>query len=130
MPGEAHEQRILAGYSLWGCKESDTTEGTEHAHTYMGECPGPPQALQAATMGAEVLEGWRSMTMEVGLPTGLCGWGPHGVRLGLAQGPSPHLQLLSDYKCLSSWAPSAVWAPTPLLLLAERVSTAAFGSVD
>ena len=26
LPGEFHGQRRLAGYSLWGCKESDTTE--------------------------------------------------------------------------------------------------------
>ena len=26
MPGESHGQRSLAGYSLWGLKESDTTE--------------------------------------------------------------------------------------------------------
>ena len=26
MPGESHGQRNLAGYSLWGRKESDTTE--------------------------------------------------------------------------------------------------------
>ena len=26
--GEFHGQRILAGYSPWGCKESDTTEHT------------------------------------------------------------------------------------------------------
>ena len=25
-PGESHGQRSLAGYSPWGCKESDTTE--------------------------------------------------------------------------------------------------------
>ena len=25
LPGEFHEERSLAGYSLWGCKESDTT---------------------------------------------------------------------------------------------------------
>ena len=25
-PGESHEQRSLAGYSLWDCKESDMTE--------------------------------------------------------------------------------------------------------
>ena len=24
-PGESHRQRSLEGYSLWGCKESDTT---------------------------------------------------------------------------------------------------------
>ena len=26
LPGELHRQRRLAGYSLWGRKESDTTE--------------------------------------------------------------------------------------------------------
>ena len=26
MPGEFHGQRSLAGYSPWGCKESNTTE--------------------------------------------------------------------------------------------------------
>ena len=26
LPGESHGQRSLAGYSLWGLKESDTTE--------------------------------------------------------------------------------------------------------
>ena len=31
LPGESHGQRSLAGYSPWGRKESDPTEGTEHA---------------------------------------------------------------------------------------------------
>ena len=26
LPGKPHEQRSLADYSPWGCKESDTTE--------------------------------------------------------------------------------------------------------
>ena len=26
LPGESHRQRSLVGYSLWGHKESDTTE--------------------------------------------------------------------------------------------------------
>ena len=26
LPGESHEQESLAGYSPWGCKESNTTE--------------------------------------------------------------------------------------------------------
>ena len=31
LPGKSHGQRTLAGYSPWGCKESDTTEQlTEH----------------------------------------------------------------------------------------------------
>ena len=29
-PGEFHGQRSLAGYSLWGCKESDMTERLTH----------------------------------------------------------------------------------------------------
>ena len=33
LPGESHGQRSLTGYSPWGCKESDTTEATEHTHT-------------------------------------------------------------------------------------------------
>ena len=34
LPGESHGQRSLEGYSLQGCKESDTTEETQHAHTF------------------------------------------------------------------------------------------------
>ena len=30
LPGESHGQRILAGYSPWGGKESDITEATQH----------------------------------------------------------------------------------------------------
>ena len=30
LPGDSHGQRSLAGYSPWGCKESDTTEGLIH----------------------------------------------------------------------------------------------------
>ena len=32
-PGESHGQRSLAGYSPWGHKESDTTEGLTLSHT-------------------------------------------------------------------------------------------------
>ena len=32
LPGESHEQRSLAGYSPWGCKDSDMTDYT-HTHT-------------------------------------------------------------------------------------------------
>ena len=30
MPGKSQGQRSLVGYSPWGCRESDTTEVTEH----------------------------------------------------------------------------------------------------
>ena len=34
IPGKSHGQRSLAGYSPWGCKRSDTTEGlSAHAGT-------------------------------------------------------------------------------------------------
>ena len=34
LPGESHGQRSLAGYSLWGHKESDTTKQVSaHTHT-------------------------------------------------------------------------------------------------
>ena len=32
LPGEPHGQRSLAGYSPWGCKESDTTERLIHTY--------------------------------------------------------------------------------------------------
>ena len=35
LPGESHGQRSLAGYSPWGCKESDTMEATEHTFIYL-----------------------------------------------------------------------------------------------
>ena len=38
VPGESHGQRSLAGYSPQGRKESDTVEGTSHAHTCIGLC--------------------------------------------------------------------------------------------
>ena len=34
LPGESHGQRSLAGYSPWGCKESDRTEVTQHTSTH------------------------------------------------------------------------------------------------
>ena len=37
LPGESHGQRSLADYSPWGCKESDTSEVTEHARVCLDE---------------------------------------------------------------------------------------------
>ena len=36
LPGEHHEQRSLAGYSPWGCKESGMTEQLSFIHSYLG----------------------------------------------------------------------------------------------
>ena len=32
LPGESHGKGRLAGYGLWGCKESDTNEATAGMH--------------------------------------------------------------------------------------------------
>ena len=37
LPGKFHEQRSLAGPSLWALKESDTTDGLTHKHTYTSQ---------------------------------------------------------------------------------------------
>ena len=38
LPGESHGRRGLVGYSLWGCKESDTTKQLTHTrHLCHGE---------------------------------------------------------------------------------------------
>ena len=37
-PGKSHGQRSLAGYSPWGCKESDTTEHACMHKSLYGEC--------------------------------------------------------------------------------------------
>ena len=35
LPEKSHGQRSLEGYSLWGCKESDMSEGLRtHTHTH------------------------------------------------------------------------------------------------
>ena len=36
LPGESHGQRSLAGYSPWGCKESDTIERLSTQHISFG----------------------------------------------------------------------------------------------
>ena len=46
LPGKFHGQKSLAGYSPWGCKESDTTEHASSAHLYrlqvfLSEMPFP-----------------------------------------------------------------------------------------
>ena len=41
LPGDFHGQRSLTGYSPWGCKESNTTEVSEHG-------TASPQALKVA----------------------------------------------------------------------------------
>ena len=49
LPGESHEQRSLAGYSLWYHKESDMTEYTQTV-ILVTKPPPPPQEHHDLTM--------------------------------------------------------------------------------
>ena len=58
LPREPHGQRGLVGYSLWGCRESDTTEQLTHTHTQHAD--GPPRSEDAFGEGMRaVLRGPR-----------------------------------------------------------------------
>ena len=41
LPGEFHEQRSMASYSTWGCKESDMIEQLTHSITLQKTHPHP-----------------------------------------------------------------------------------------
>ena len=59
LPRKSHEQRSLAGYSPWGCKELDMTE---HIHT---------QELTAAAAAAKLLQSCPTLCNSIdGSPTG------------------------------------------------------------
>ena len=53
-----HRQRILAGYSPWGCKESDTTEQLSRAHTSI---PTPFLPLFSCTL-------WCTLSFILAMP--------------------------------------------------------------
>ena len=42
LPGKSHGRRSLVGYSPWGHKESDTTEGLHFHFSHIGEGTGNP----------------------------------------------------------------------------------------
>ena len=50
LPGKSHGQRSLAGYGPQGCKESDMTEVTEHAHTLIQKGPSVADAENITQM--------------------------------------------------------------------------------
>ena len=53
LPGESHGQRSLAGYSPWGCKESDTTEQLNNNKTG-DQCIRPVEDPDAESLGSLV----------------------------------------------------------------------------
>ena len=57
LPGESHGQRSLVGYSPWGCKESDTTEGLILIYlstsTKIKSCPAAAADLQLPMKGVQ-----------------------------------------------------------------------------
>ena len=64
LPGESHGQRSLAGYSPWGCKESDTTEATEHV----------AQPWSQRVCGAEKDLSCHSLCLKKTLQVQVAGW--------------------------------------------------------
>ena len=55
--GEFHGERSLVGYSLWGRKESDTTERPTHTHTHQKQGDRPLftySPVAKATLEAEI----------------------------------------------------------------------------
>ena len=109
LPGESHGKRSLAGYSLWGCKESDITERLNtHTHTHTQRaCVWVTCAL---TRGRPGLWSWLPDHLPAGpkgaLSTSVCcfPWGPFGTGLGrwLALPECPTLQATSRFQHQSS----------------------------
>ena len=65
MHGELHGQRSLAGGSLWGRKDSDTTERlSTHMHVYLNQC------LLLSREDAGEPDSWSSLSYEI--PYGDC----------------------------------------------------------
>ena len=50
LPGKSRGQRILVGYSPWGCKESDTTEQLSAHTVYAIHMPGHALILYFITL--------------------------------------------------------------------------------
>ena len=63
LPGESHGQRSLAGYSSWGCKESDMTEHTRQQlrdpkiKTPLGSAEKAPNYITWPSMAKTVKQG-------------------------------------------------------------------------
>ena len=55
--GKSHGQRSLVGYNLQCCRESDTTEVTEHACTHMYAAGAAAKSLQSCPTLCDLLDG-------------------------------------------------------------------------
>ena len=55
LPGKSHVQRRLAGYSPWGCKESDRTEQRNNTTVCTALKCGPPSLVSNMTHGGSAL---------------------------------------------------------------------------
>ena len=111
LPEESHGQRILAGYSPWGHKESDTTEATEHPgmhHLCITEL------LRESTFSIEGVRNKVCLRKEPSAEAGsgyqeqctmLCGQAPqHGCPLALCPSPA-WLVSASPTICSHNWPP-------------------------
>ena len=65
LPGKFHGQGSLVGYSLGGCKESDTTEHTcERATSSLGGASGQPLDSLLPSTVRDRLVGWQDRQRE------------------------------------------------------------------
>ena len=69
---ESHGQRSLAGYSPWGCKESDMTECV-HGHTHTHTHTQTQMSALGSVFGMKVRKDW-SITLH---PLQSCPWPPY-----------------------------------------------------
>ena len=68
LPGEPHGQRSLAGYSPWGCKESDTTHQAQGDHVDTLDCRRWEALLYR---WADTCDADRPTTHKTALPRGI-----------------------------------------------------------
>ena len=75
LPGEFHGQRSLAGYSPWGCKESDTTEQlSKHAEAAEAKAMSKQEVVAAWTERAGKGQTWGKLGIDLGRNIGMTGW--------------------------------------------------------
>ena len=98
LPGKSRGQRILVGYSPWGCKESDMTE---RLHFHFIQC-------LYFSFTYFILYGTLCRAL------GLCSSLYEATRSGFHCLSSPHLLLFISSVKLSACSPSRITTPSPL----------------
>ena len=64
LPGESHGQKDLVGYSLWGCKELDTTKQLTHTHTHIAIRKRVQHEPNSTMVCTQVIESFKGSITE------------------------------------------------------------------